>query len=169
MATNRSNKNETKPDPKKGTLADVRTLAKILRQHDLSEVEVETEEARIRVSRSGSGGPVVAVAPAPQPQVAAPAAPGESKGNGVSDAVDDSLVTINSPFVGTFYQAPSPGAAPFAKSGQAVTKGHTLCIVEAMKLMNEIEAEMDCTVVEVLAKDAETVEYGQPLFRVLPA
>ncbi|EAH7580652.1 acetyl-CoA carboxylase biotin carboxyl carrier protein [Campylobacter lari] len=74
--------------------------------------------------------------------------------------------TINSPMVGTFYQAPSPGAAPFAKAGQTIKKGSTIAIIEAMKIMNEIEAEYDCRIVEVLVADGQPVEFGMPLFVV---
>ena len=84
-------------------------------------------------------------------------------------STDASGVVITSPFVGTFYEAPNPGASPFTRVGEKVSRGHTLCIVEAMKLMNEIEADMDCVILEVLAKNAEPVEYGQSLFRVEPA
>ena len=73
---------------------------------------------------------------------------------------------ITSPMVGTFYQAPSPGAAPFVKVGDSIKKGSTVAIIEAMKIMNEIEAEFDCKIVEVLVSDGEPVEFDQPLFRV---
>ncbi|MCZ0772069.1 acetyl-CoA carboxylase biotin carboxyl carrier protein [Campylobacter hepaticus] len=73
---------------------------------------------------------------------------------------------INSPMVGTFYQAPSPGAAPFVKTGTTVKKGDTIAIIEAMKIMNEIEAEFDCRIVEVLVADGQPVEFGMPLFSV---
>ncbi|AEB74734.1 acetyl-CoA carboxylase [Clostridium botulinum] len=79
---------------------------------------------------------------------------------------DDSLVTINSPIVGTFYSAPSPEDEPFATRGSKIKKGETLCIIEAMKLMNEIEAEENCEIVEILVENEDMVEYGQPLFKV---
>ncbi|HIH2114535.1 TPA: acetyl-CoA carboxylase biotin carboxyl carrier protein, partial [Campylobacter coli] len=74
--------------------------------------------------------------------------------------------SINSPMVGTFYQAPSPGAAPFVKVGSSVKKGDTIAIIEAMKIMNEIEAEFDCRIVEILVADGQPVEFGMPLFTV---
>ncbi|CAG7839042.1 hypothetical protein CLOHAE12215_00428 [Clostridium haemolyticum] len=80
--------------------------------------------------------------------------------------IDDSLVTISSPIVGTFYSAPSPEDNPFVTRGSKVKKGETLCIIEAMKLMNEIEAEENCEIVEILVENEEMVEYGQPLFKV---
>ncbi|KEI01950.1 acetyl-CoA carboxylase biotin carboxyl carrier protein [Clostridium botulinum] len=79
---------------------------------------------------------------------------------------DDSLVTINSPIVGTFYSAPSPEDEHFVTRGSKVKKGETLCIIEAMKLMNEIEAEENCEIVEILVENEDMVEYGQPLFKV---
>ncbi|KEI07228.1 acetyl-CoA carboxylase [Clostridium sp. K25] len=80
--------------------------------------------------------------------------------------MDDSVVTISSPIVGTFYSAPSPEDNPFVTRGSKVKKGETLCIIEAMKLMNEIEAEENCEIVEILVENEEMVEYGQPLFKV---
>lgn len=79
------------------------------------------------------------------------------------------LYTVNSPFVGTFYRSPSPGAQPFVEIGDIVKKGKTLCIVEAMKLMNEIEAEVTGKVVQILKKDGESVEFGEPLFIIEPS
>ena len=156
---------EPEAENRKTLFNDVRSLAKILRQHDLSEVEIETTEARIRVSRSAPHGGV-AHAVAHVPAVTSEAPSGQDEG---APAADDGTVIITSPFVGTFYESPNPGAPAFVKVGQAVSRGHTLCIVEAMKLMNEIEADIDCTVTEVLAKNAQPVEYGQALYRVKPA
>ncbi|MCY6353704.1 acetyl-CoA carboxylase biotin carboxyl carrier protein [Clostridium sp. ZS2-4] len=82
-------------------------------------------------------------------------------------AVNDNTVTVNSPIVGTFYSAASPDAEPYVKKGSKVKKGDALCIVEAMKLMNEIEAEYDCEIVEVLVNNEEMIEYGQPMFKVV--
>ncbi|EFB5557574.1 acetyl-CoA carboxylase biotin carboxyl carrier protein [Campylobacter coli] len=98
--------------------------------------------------------------PAPQPinvNVVNEAQPSSAKSNKPS---------INSPMVGTFYQAPSPGAAPFVKVGSSVKKGDTIAIIEAMKIMNEIEAEFDCRIVEILVADGQPVEFGMPLFTV---
>jgi acetyl-CoA carboxylase biotin carboxyl carrier protein len=100
----------------------------------------------------------VALAPAP----AAPAAKADAK------PADKPGVVVNSPFVGTFYRAPSPDSPPFVDVGQTVKKGQTLCIVEAMKLMNEIESEVDGTVAEILVQNATPVEFGEPLFRIVP-
>jgi acetyl-CoA carboxylase biotin carboxyl carrier protein len=100
----------------------------------------------------------VALAPAP----AAPAPKAEAK------AADKPGVLVSSPFVGTFYRAPSPDSPPFVDVGTKVKKGQTLCIVEAMKLMNEIESEVDGTVAEILVQNATPVEFSEPLFRIVP-
>lgn len=104
--------------------------------------------------------------PAPAPVVPAPQPINVNVVNETKTAPSSNKPTINSPMVGTFYQAPSPGAAPFAKVGQTIKKGSTIAIIEAMKIMNEIEAEYDCRIIEVLVADGQPVEFGMPLFVV---
>jgi acetyl-CoA carboxylase biotin carboxyl carrier protein len=138
----------------------VRELARIATEFDLSEVETDPT-GRIRVSRriesvAVSSGPSVS-ASGPLSLVASPAA---------AEKVDDRSATITSPFVGTFYRSPSPEAASFAEVGQTIRKGQVVCIVEAMKLMNEIESDLDGKILDVLVKNGEHVEYGQALFRI---
>ncbi|HVT07844.1 MAG TPA: acetyl-CoA carboxylase biotin carboxyl carrier protein [Polyangia bacterium] len=142
----------------------VRVLARIATEFDLSEIEVGAG-GQIRVCRGGGG--YVASAPAP---AAAPAAP-RSITLTPPVAADSAApgTFISSPFVGTFYRAPSPEAPSFVEPGQSVRKGQVVCIVEAMKLMNEIEAEADGKVEEILVKNGEHVEYGQHLIRLTPA
>ncbi len=157
--------------PSAYALTDLRVLAKIVKEYDLTEVEVEQGGQRIRLRRERGfavapapvqlPAPVSVAAPPPAP-VAAPVAAEPAA------AKDDGTTTITSPFVGTFYRAPSPESSPFVEVGQAVKPGQVLCIVEAMKLMNEIEAESSCKIVEILAKNGEPVEFGQALFKVLP-
>ena len=137
----------------------VRELARIAAEFDLSEVEADGS-GHVRVRRGG-GGPVDA-APAlsgPRPialaAAAVPATPAEVAGT-----------FISSPFVGTFYRAPSPEAPAFVDAGQSVRKGQVVCIVEAMKLMNEIEAESEGKIEEILVENGAHVEYGQHLFRL---
>ena len=101
------------------------------------------------------------------PQAAAPAAEGDG-GSAPRPAAAPALKDIKSPMVGTFYKAPEPGAEPYAKVGTRVSSGQTVCIIEAMKIMNEIEAEVTGVVREVCVDDAQPVEYGQVLFRVDP-
>jgi acetyl-CoA carboxylase biotin carboxyl carrier protein len=143
----------------------VRELARIANEFELEEIEFEPD-GRIRISRraqlpvpalgpvpGASAAPALAVVPAPPaPPTAASAAP-------------DALF-VTSPFVGTFYRSPSPEAPVFIDVGQEVRKGQVVCIIEAMKLMNEIESEVDGKVSDVLVKNGEHVEYGQPLFRI---
>ena len=141
------------------TLALVRELALIATEFDLSGIEVEPSGA-VRISRRLAGGAAVSApgplpAHAPTPALAPPVI-----------ASDEGLF-VTSPFVGTFYSAPSPEAAAFASVGQAVRKGQVVCIIEAMKLMNEIESEADGKVAEVLARNGEHVEYGQSLIRLV--
>jgi acetyl-CoA carboxylase biotin carboxyl carrier protein len=111
--------------------------------------------------------PVVHAAPVAAPVVApaAPAAPAAPKAEAKPDAPG---TLVSSPFVGTFYRAPSPDAQPFVDVGQKVKKGQVLCIVEAMKLMNEIECEVDGTVAEIYVQNATPVEFGEKLFRIVP-
>jgi acetyl-CoA carboxylase biotin carboxyl carrier protein len=140
-------------------LETVRELARIIGEFGLSEVEADPS-GHVRVRRD-LGGVGASAAPVGAPPIAlAPSPPVE----GVADAG----TFITSPFVGTFYRAPSPDAAAFAEVGTNVRKGQVVCIVEAMKLMNEIESEADGKVVELLVKNGEHVEYGQKLIRLAP-
>jgi acetyl-CoA carboxylase biotin carboxyl carrier protein len=138
-------------------------LAK-LASHDVSELEWEDETARIRVvlGKPVAAAPVYAAAPA----VAAASAAAPKSDAGVA-VVEGTIVT--SPFVGTFYRAPNPESPSFVEVGATVKRGQTLCIVEAMKLMNEIEADVAGKVVEVYAENGKPVEYGQRLFRIVTA
>jgi len=138
----------------------VRQLARLAADFDLAEVEAD-RAGRIRVRRHGE---VVAahVAPRPGPAIALAPPPVAD----ASPAVEPGTF-ITSPFVGTFYRAPSPDAPAFVENGQVVRKGQVVCIVEAMKLMNEIEAETDGKIAEILVKNGDHVEYGQNLFRLV--
>jgi len=160
------------------SLADeVEALAKVLRQYELTEIEIERSDVRLLLRRETAPAqpahPVAVVAnapappPAPAPAIApaavatAPAAPSAASGPNAHPAV-----YITSPFVGTFYRSPSPEAPSFVDVGARVRKGQVLCIIEAMKLMNEIEAEVDGTIVACLAENGQPVEYGEPLFQI---
>ena len=138
-------------------------LAGILEAHGLSEVLVERDNLTVRVRRQAT-----AMA-APAMAMAAPAqsSGGAASAGPVGEALDGHIVT--SPFVGTFYLAANPDSDPYVSKGQQIEKGDVLCIVEAMKLMNEIEADVSGEILEVLVKNAEPVEYGQALFRIDPA
>ena len=152
----------------------VDALAEVLRRHDLNELEVEEGGVRIYVRRGG-GEPVVhamtAHAPAPPAHpVHSPAAPPSSAAGGApassTDTSDGNVAYVTSPFVGTFYRSPSPDTSPFVDVGTRIKKGQVLCIVEAMKLMNEIESEIEGSIVQILVENGQAVEYGEPLFKI---
>ena len=139
----------------------VRELAKVFKQYGLDELEIETSDRRVLLRRSEL--PAVAAAGA-TPQVVAAVAPAPPVAAAEPAAEEGDFIT--SPFVGSFYRAPRPDAAPFVDMGATVAPGQTLCIVEAMKLFNEIEAESACVGEECLVEDGQPVEYGAKLFRV---
>lgn len=157
-------------------IKDLKTLIKLVTDTDITEFEMENAEEKILIKR-GPDQEIVHV-PAPQymaaPVAAAPvvAAPATASAAAASDAPavseQDKGETINSPIVGTFYRKPSPDADPFTKEGAVVEKGQTVCLVEAMKLFNEIEAEFKCKIIEILKDDGAPVEFGDALFLVEP-
>ena len=143
---------------------EIRRLADLLREYGLTEIEIEQEGLRVRLRREHAG-PVAAPTAA-----AASAAPAqvEAVASAMPAASQAHLLTIEAPMVGTFYRAPSPDAQPFVREGDRVKKGQVVCIVEAMKLMNEIESKVAGRLMKVLVENAQPVEYGQPLFLVEP-
>ena len=148
-------------------LEEVEALAELLRRHDLTELEVEQEHSRILVRRAADGMITVGASPhamaAPAASSAAPAAGAPAP---KAEKSDGNVSYVTSPFVGTFYRSPSPDTAPFVDDGTRVKKGQVICIVEAMKLMNEIEAEIDGVVMQCLVDNGHPVEYGEPLFKI---
>jgi acetyl-CoA carboxylase biotin carboxyl carrier protein len=153
---------------------DLRKLKKLIdlvQESGIGEIEITEGEEKVRICRQAPGGaPMMMASPGMQPMqyapvpmgpaagqapAAAPAAPPEPKGH-----------QLKSPMVGTFYRQPSPGAPPFVEVGQSVTKGQTLCIIEAMKLLNEIESDASGVVKAILVENGQPVEYGQALFTI---
>jgi acetyl-CoA carboxylase biotin carboxyl carrier protein len=150
---------------------DLRKLKKLIdlvQESGIGEIEITEGEEKVRISRQPPAGPpMVMASPGVQPmsfggpsqgmpgpgEAAAPPAPAEPKGH-----------SLKSPMVGTFYRAPSPGAPSFVEVGQTVSKGQTICIIEAMKLLNEIESDVSGTIKAILVENGQPVEYGQPLF-----
>ncbi|MEK8127531.1 acetyl-CoA carboxylase biotin carboxyl carrier protein [Paenibacillus filicis] len=159
-------------------LSEIKELVKLVDQSSLQELEIESEGTRLSIRKPNKTeqvvvaaapsahqfAPAIAQAPAPVAAVQAPAAQAPA----ATAASDAGLHTIVSPMVGTFYSAPSPGAADFVSKGSVVKEKTVVCIIEAMKLMNEIEAEVKGEIVQVLAENGQLVEYGQPLFLVKP-
>jgi acetyl-CoA carboxylase biotin carboxyl carrier protein len=153
-------------------LDQLRALFDLLAEKDIAEFEHEEQGIRVRISRTGGASSSLLV-----PQFASPAAHSiMPPGNATTDAplptvkvADEDTVDVTSPFVGSFFRAPSPEAPPFVEVGSVVRPGQTLCIIEAMKLMNEIEAECAGTVVEIFAQNGKSIEYGQKLFRIKKA
>ncbi|MGE4157833.1 MAG: acetyl-CoA carboxylase biotin carboxyl carrier protein [Planctomycetota bacterium] len=146
-------------------LRKIKTLLQLMNENALAEMELEEEGLKVKFSKFGAGAPAASVAymPAPVPVAGAAGSPPS-----VSDAeLDGHLIT--SPIPGTFYAASGPDKPPFVKVGDSVEPGTVVCIVEAMKVMNEIKAECRGKILEILVQNAEPVEYGKPLFRIAEA
>ena len=153
---------------------DLRKLKKLIdlvQESGIGEIEITEGEEKVRISRQGAGGPpIMMAAPGMQPMAMMPQATGPAAGAPVAAAAapapEPAGHVLKSPMVGTFYRAPSPGAPAFVEIGQSVTKGQTLCIIEAMKLLNEIESDASGVVKAILVENGQPVEYGQPLFQI---
>lgn len=159
-------------------MIDLEFLEKLIQAIDnssLDSLELERGGTRVRLSKTApqnvvASAPAMAAAPAVAAPAAAPAAPAASGDAPAAPAAPASnLIDVKSPMVGTFYRAPAPEAPAYAEVGQKVSTGDTLCIIEAMKLMNELEAEASGTIAEICVENGEPVEYGQVLFRINPA
>ncbi|MGB2938537.1 MAG: acetyl-CoA carboxylase biotin carboxyl carrier protein [Phycisphaerae bacterium] len=149
-------------DEKKAERLDVepiRRLLELMKEHDLVELEMEQEGLAVRLRKAGSE---VRLVPAPAPPPATPQAAVPAKG------AAEETATIKAPMVGTFYVAPEPGSKPFVEVGDHVTEDTVACVIEAMKVFNDIRAEMSGTIEKVLVKNGQAVEFGQPLFVVRP-
>jgi acetyl-CoA carboxylase biotin carboxyl carrier protein len=166
--------------PSHTPMIDLRYVKKLIDMLDgstVDSIEISSDKGmKIRLSKTPSQrGAVQMAAPLPMPALLptpaiapAPAPSGEGEGGAREEAPKSKLLEVKSPMVGTFYAAAEPGAAPYVSEGARISKGQILCIIEAMKIMNEIESEFSGVVREVLAQDAHPVEYGQVLFRVDP-
>lgn len=152
-------------------LRKLKTLIDLVAESGIAEIEVTEGEDKVRIVKHGPAAPAVSMqapptylaAPPPAPMAAAAAAPAAAPAP-AAVAEEPKGTVVKSPMVGTFYRSPSPGAKAFVELGQAVKAGDTLCIIEAMKLLNEIEAEVAGEVKEILVENGQPVEYGQPLF-----
>ena len=160
-------------------LKEIKELVQFLKEEDITEFELERGDVKVRIKRgTPESAPaqqerIIAVHPAPTAvHVAAAAAPvpavAASPAAAETPKPEEKLHMVHSPIVGTYYESPSPGSPPFVKPGDQVEAGQVLCIVEAMKLMNEIEADVAGEIVKMLVKNGQPIEYGQELFAIRP-
>ncbi len=146
----------------------IKNILDLIAESEVDEVSIEEGDFKIKVKKTGTVEQITYTQPmaAAAPQVAAPVPPAPASAPATETPAPAAVSgdTMKSPIVGTFYESPSPDSDPFIKVGDKVTKGQTLCIIEAMKIMNEIEAEFSCTIKEILVANATPVEFDQPLF-----
>ncbi len=159
---------------------ELKELIEFLIEKDIAEFELERGDVKIRIKRAGEQTVVhahpdprffaVPAAPGPAPEIGAVPVPGTGAPSAAAAAPvpEEGLHTVKSPIVGTFYEAPSPGAPPFVKPGDMVEVGQVLCIVEAMKLLNEIESDVAGEILKKLSTNGQPIEYGQELFVIRP-
>jgi acetyl-CoA carboxylase biotin carboxyl carrier protein len=161
-------------------LDEIRLILELMREHDVAEFELERDNVKLRLRKSGSGAWAATMPPLPQVAYSPPlavvpgsgpvaAAPAPSAPVLTSAEEDVDLAIVKSPIVGTFFRSSEPGAKPFVETGQTVRQGQVLCIIEAMKLMNEIQAECDGEIVKVYVENGHAVQYGERLFAIKPA
>jgi acetyl-CoA carboxylase biotin carboxyl carrier protein len=162
------------------TIEEIKELINLVTESGVADLEVQRGDNRVRIRRSpairqeyviSGGAPAAAAAPAPHahPSPAHSAQdPGATGSSAKPQTLEEGHELVKSPIVGTYYDSPSPGAPPFVKVGDSVEQGQVLCIIESMKLMNEIESEVSGTVVAKLVENARPVEYGEALFAVRP-
>jgi acetyl-CoA carboxylase biotin carboxyl carrier protein len=150
----------------------IKQILELVREHELAEFELEQDGVKLRIRKQGQATvvanpapPVTAPAP-PAPAVAAPIVPPAAPPPAAVDEAALELAVVTSPIVGTFYRSADPSSAPFVEVGQRVKKGQTLCIIEAMKLMNEIESEYEGEVVKAYVENGQPVQYGERLFAI---
>ncbi len=144
----------------------LKELVRLMVENELSELDLRDKDETVTIKRGGAEAPVVHVAPAPASN--GTAAPAAAAAPSAPAPVDDGLVAIESPMVGTFYSKPNPDAEAYVAPGASISPGSVVCVVEAMKVFNEIKAENAGTVERILVKDGDSVEFGQKLFLVRP-
>ena len=141
-------------------LKQIKGIISLMESSNLTEFEIEEKDLKLRIKRGSENAPALIATPAAATPIASAPTP-----TPVSSE-EEGVTLMKSPMVGTFYRAPSPDNPPFIEAGQKAAKGAILCIIEAMKVMNEIKAESSGTVIEILVENGENVEYGQPLFKI---
>ena len=153
-------------------LKDIKAIIDLMKKNSVSEFELEKQDFKIKLKRAANGGATVyeeapAIAYAPPVVLPAPVAPAAAPAQPVTPVTAE--LEIKSPMIGTFYRAPSPESAPYVEVGAEVNPETVVCIIEAMKVMNEIKSEVKGVITQVLVENAKPVEFGQPLFKVRPA
>ena len=147
-------------------LSELKGIISLMQKSDLTDLEIETQDLKLRLARPGDS-----KGPAPYQTDAIPVQirkePSTTSSSPTSETeMDEDMYIFKSPMVGTFYRKPSPDDPTFVSSGDKINKGHVLCIIEAMKVMNEVQADQGGEVIEILVEDSVSVEYGQPLFKI---
>lgn len=155
------------------TIDEIKELIRVVHETGIAELEVQRGDNRVRIKSSAGGADQTinlspAASPSSSPTYPAASSPSGSKGQSEKDSAESNATVVKSPIVGTYYDCPSPGSAPFVRVGDAVEPGKVLCIIESMKLMNEIEAEVGGTVISKLVENGKPVEYGESLFTIRP-
>lgn len=147
-------------------LRKLKTLIDLVQQSDIAELEITEGEEKVRISRFGGASAPVMMAHAPQPMMQMPAFEAAEAASPAAEApaAEPEGHIVKSPMVGTFYRSSAPGSKPFVEVGSPIKSGETVCIIEAMKLLNEIEADADGVIKAILVENGQPVEYGQPLF-----
>lgn len=151
------------------TIDEIKELIRVVHETGIAELEVQRGDNRVRIKSSTGGADQtinLASAASPSSSLVHPAS--GSKGQSEKDSAESNAIVVKSPIVGTYYDSPSPGSAPFVRVGDVVEPGKVLCIIESMKLMNEIEAEVGGTVISKLVESGKPVEYGESLFTIRP-
>lgn len=143
-------------------LEQLKSLLSAFDEHSLTELTIKKDDEKIVIKREQA----IAQQAAPAPIITSASSVSAPAQEAPAAAAEESGEYITSPFVGTFYRAPNPTAKPFVEKGQTIESGRPLCIVEAMKLMNEIETEFPCTILEILVENGKSVEYGEKLFKI---
>ncbi len=147
----------------------LRELVKLMVDNELTELDIESENERVALKRRGHEMPVPVYAPAPAAAAPAPATPASSPPAAGAKEESDGLLTIASPMVGTFYSSASPDSPPFTQVGDRITADSVVCLIEAMKVFNEIKAECSGVVARIMVESGQPVEFGQPMFKIKPA
>jgi len=182
MAKQKDTTQQPAPEISGVNLSEIESLLQFMEKHGLEEFEYQRGDLHIRLRKAAAGGggyrtvaaaPDIVIAERPgggqrAPESGSPEPPRPKDSGGSEAGRGDDLHVIKSPIVGTFYASPTPGAPPFVKAGDRVEQGQVMCIIEAMKLMNEIEAEVAGEVIRILVENGQPVEYGEPLFGIHP-